>query len=245
MKKYIICAYNIDEEIEQNLINLDITPVKLCGIQKFRKRHPSHPISYHPDMFCFHLNKNKWIFYDEVYRTNQNIIDRLNLEIITAENPASCEYPNDVGLNAAITGNNLICNVRHTNRIIIDHTIQTKKNINIIDVKQGYAKCSACIVDEHAIITSDVSIYEKAKQNQIDALPVEKGHIDLDGYDYGFIGGCSGLININGKNKLLFTGNIKLHPDYEKIKRFCDNRGVEIISLSEKKLKDYGSLFVV
>ena len=232
---YIICSHKITEEIEQNLIKFGVIPVKLFGIKKFGE---IHPIYYHPDMFCFKLEDNKWIFYEEVNNINQNIIDKLNLEIIIAKNPISCEYPNDVGLNAAMFGNNLICNVKHTNQKMIEYAKKTNKNI--IDVKQGYAKCSICIIDENSIITSDDSIYKKAVQNNIDVLLIEKGQIDLNGYDYGFIGGCSGLID---KNKFAFTGNIKLHPDYENIKKFCDNRGVEIISLSDQKLYDYGSLF--
>ena len=95
---------------------------------------------------------------------------------------------------------------------------------------------------DFSIITSDMSVYDKAGKKGVDVLLIEKGHIDLNGYDYGFIGGASGLIS---KNKLAFTGNVKLYPDYEAIKNFCNDRGVEIISLSEKKLYDYGSLFRV
>ena len=234
---YIICSNKITDEIEQNLTKLGVIPIKLRGIEKFGE---NHLYFYHPDMFCFKLEKNKWIFYEEIYKTNKNIINKLNLDIIIAENPKLCEYPYDVGLNAAIFGNYLVCNVKYTNKKIIEYAEKTGKNI--IDVKQGYTKCSVCIVDENSIITSDESIYKKLLQNNINVLLIEKGHINLDGYNYGFIGGCSGFIN---QNKLAFTGNIRLHPNYENIKNFCDNRGVEIISLSNKKLYDYGSLFIV
>jgi len=84
---HIICAYNIPEEIEDNLIKLGVIPVRLRGFEKFGE---FHPLGYHPDMLCFKLEKNKWIFYDEVYRINKDIIDSLNLEVILAENPKSC-----------------------------------------------------------------------------------------------------------------------------------------------------------
>lgn len=232
---YIICSHKISCEIEKNLVNLGVTPVKIRGFENFGE---THPLNYHPDMFCFNLEKNKWIFYEEIYKKNKKITDKLNLDIIMAENPVSCEYPHDIGLNAAMFGDNLICNIERTNEKILDYAKQTKKNI--IGVKQGYAKCSVCIVDESSIITSDESVYKKASQNNINVLLIQKGHINLDGYDCGFIGGCSGLIN---KNKLAFTGNIKLHPDYENIKSFCGGRGVEAVSLSKEKLYDYGSIF--
>ena len=236
---YIICAFNIGEEIEENLIKLDIIPVKLRGARRL-DYGGFHPMNYHPDMFCFNLYGNKWIFYDEAYKINKEIVDNLNINVIIAENPISGEYPHDVSLNAAFVGNNLICCSVCTNKKIIEYANDTGKNI--IGVKQGYSKCSICIVDENSIITSDISIYKKAAQNKINVLLIEKGHINLDGYDYGFIGGCSGLIN---KNKLAFTGNIELHPNYIDIKKFCEGRGVEIISLSYKKLRDYGSLLPV
>jgi len=237
---YIICSYKIDEEIEYNLKKSGVIPIKLRGLESFAGNYPFNPIIYHPDMFCFNLTGNKWIFYEEVYKINKDIIDNLNLDVITQKNPKSCDYPHDVGLNAAMFGDNLICNTKYINPEILKFAKQTGKNI--INVKQGYTKCSVCIVDENSVITFDLSIYEKAKENNIDALLTVKGNINLDGYDYGFIGGCSGLINTN---ILAFTGDIKLHPDYENIKSFCDKRGVKIVSLSHKKLYDYGSLFKI
>ena len=231
---YTICSHKITDKIEENLIKFGVIPVKLRGIEKFGE---THPLSYHPDMFCFKLENNKWIFYEGVYKTNKNIIDKLNLYITIIDNPKSCDYPNDISLNAAMLGNYLICNIKYTSEKILEYA--KKSNKKIINAKQGYAKCSVCIVDENSIITSDKSIYKKALQNNINALLIEKGHIDLNGYNYGFIGGCSGLID---RNKLAFTGDIILHPNYRDIKKFCDDRGVEIISLSKKKLYDYGSL---
>jgi len=237
---YVICAYNIDEEIENNLLKLGVIPVKLRGLRKSESYGKYNPLSYHPDMFCFNPEKNIWIFYDEVYKENKDIIAGLNLEIeiIEIKSPESYKYPDDIGLNAAIFGEYLICNIKYTNDKILKYAKKNKKNV--IDVRQGYAKCSICVVDEKSIITSDEPIYKKAILNDIEALLINSGHINLNGYDYGFIGGCSGLID---KNKLAFTGDIKQHPDYINIKNFCEGRGVEIISLSGKKLYDYGSLF--
>jgi len=230
---HIICSHKITEKIERGLTALGAVPVKLRGMTSCG---PLHPLCYHPDMFCFKLGGNKWIFYEEVYEINKKAIDKLNIDAVTVKNPDSCEYPRDIGLNAAVVGDCIICSAKHTNELILERANK------IIDVKQGYAKCSVCVAGENAIITSDISIYGAAVKNDIDALLIGSGHIDLNGYNCGFIGGCSGLIN---KNKLAFTGNIALHPDYEAIKNFCGGRGVEIVSLSDEKLYDYGSMFVL
>ena len=108
-----------------------------------------------------------------------------------------------------------------------------------INVKQGYCKCSICIVDENSIITSDEGIYKEVIKHDIDCLLIEKGHIDLFELDYGFIGGCSGLIN---EDTLVFFGNIEKHPNFKEIKNFVSKRNKKIISLSKEKLIDLGSL---
>ena len=73
---YIICAYNIDDEIQNNLMKLGVIPVKLYGLDGFEKFGRFHPLTCHPDMFCFNLEGNKWIFYDEAYKTNKTIDDK-------------------------------------------------------------------------------------------------------------------------------------------------------------------------
>ena len=231
--RHLFCSCDIDNEIEANLERLNISPVKLSGLDIF-----DTPVRNHPDMLCHHVGGSSWIFYRSVYENNKRAIDELSLDIILADAPQSGKYPANIALNAACVGRYIICAEKHTEGLIAANS----RFRTLLNVKQGYAKCSVCIVDENSIITSDVSIYNICVKNAIDALLIRPGHIDLQGYDYGFIGGCSGLI---GVKLLAFTGDIKQHPDYENIKKFCDDRVVEIISLSQKKLYDYGSLLPV
>ena len=229
--RYAICSYKITQEIENNLIKLGLRPVKLQGCVGFGE---IHPINYHPDMFCFKLRNNTWIFYKSAYKNNQEILDSLGLDIITTPDPISGEYPHYIGLNCARVGKYLICAAKYSHPLIVGDNSDI---IDIIDVKQGYARCSTCVVRD-AIITADRGIYE---QFPAEKLLIEAGHSELYGYDHGFIGGCSGFF----ENKLLFTGDIKSHPDYKKIKDFCDCRSVEIVSLSQEKLRDYGGILIV
>jgi len=229
---YIICSHKITPEIEGNLAKSGLTPLKLRGVPKFGE---FHPLNYHPDMFCFHLRDNAWIFYGSAYENNRAVLDGLGLDIIAASDPVSGEYPHYVGLNCAEAGRYLVCAAKHANAGILAHAAREKKAL--IDVKQGYARCSTCIAGD-AIITADRDIYSKFPGNK---LLIRAGHIDLWGYDYGFIGGCSGFFD----SKLLFTGDIGLHPDYEEIRGFCGGIGIELISLSREKLRDYGGLIVI
>ena len=114
-----------------------------------------------------------------------------------------------------------------------------KKDLVKINIKQGYSKCSICIVDENSIITSDKGIYKSVKEYGIDCLLISSGNINLLELDSGFIGGCTGFIS---KNKIGFFGDIKKHPDYESIKKFIKSKNKEIVILSKENLLDLGSI---
>ena len=124
---------------------------------------------------------------------------------------------------------------------VLKECTSLKENLKIINANQGYTKCSTCIVNENAIITSDKSIY-KSCRNEMDVLLIRKGYIELPGTDYGFIGGSSFKYN---RNTLVFTGNIELHPDYESIKSFAQNHNVELLSLTENTMIDIGSIIPI
>ena len=115
-----------------------------------------------------------------------------------------------------------------------------KQKYKIVNVNQGYTKCSVCKVSENAIITADQSIAKAAQAMGIDVLPICEGYISLPPFKHGFIGGASGLCN--GLKTLYFCGNINLHKDADAIKAFCKNHNREIVSLSDEVLFDVGTL---
>lgn len=111
--------------------------------------------------------------------------------------------------------------------------------MRIIDVKQGYTKCSLCPVRENAVITDDSGIEKVLLNNGYDVLKVSKGSVRLHGFDYGFIGGCSAMIS---RDILLFFGNFEMHSDKDRIKVFLQNYGITPQSLNGDVLTDIGSI---
>lgn len=105
-------------------------------------------------------------------------------------------------------------------------------------MKQGYSKCSICVLSENAIITSDNVIHKRAVANGIDSLLISQGFIDLPGFDYGFIGGASFKIS---KNKIAFTGHLDKHPDKERIFSFLSLHNIKPVYITEKAVFDIGS----
>jgi hypothetical protein len=108
----------------------------------------------------------------------------------------------------------------------------------MVDVRQGYAKCSIVIVDEDSIITYDKGIERACSAAGMDVLLIRPGYIRLDGYDTGFIGGTSGRIG----DTIFFYGDPDTHPDGDAIRKFILSKGLKISSLKEGELTDIGSI---
>lgn len=193
---------------------------------------------YHTDLQLLHYNKDTVFVLKECTSLKENL-KKYFPNVIEISKNIDKDYPNNVMLNCVVLNDMLICNTK----TIADEVLQMaiRDNLKIINVNQGYTKCSTCIVNENAIITSDKSIY-KSCRNEMDVLLIRQGYIKLSGTDYGFIGGSSFKYN---RNTLVFTGNIELHPDYESIKSFVENHNVELLSLTENTMIDVGSIIPI
>lgn len=117
-----------------------------------------------------------------------------------------------------------------------------EQNIEPVNVNQGYSRCSTLVISDNAVITADKSIEKAMKNNGAEVLLVSSGDILLEGFDYGFIGGAGFCDN----NIVYFFGNVKKHPDYNKIKAFCEKHysSIEILC-EEKPLTDIGGAVVL
>ncbi len=160
---------------------------------------------------------------------------RLGDEIIHAKpSEIGYSYPDDIAFNAACTGRYFIHNTAYTAGRLLDAA--KAKGMQIINVKQGYAKCNTAVIDETSVITSDRGIF-KAVSPCLDALLIRPGHIILKGFEYGFIGGTCGRIG----NEIIFNGDISAHPDYDEIQAFIESRGLNI-KYFDYPLEDIGSI---
>ena len=201
------------------------------------------PIRSHADTLIFALEDKIFVSrtYFEKNRTLFGELEKRGYEIITCERELGGEYPEDIAFNVATVGNYAFGRfdfvAQEIKRELVD------RGYALIDVKQGYAKCSTAIIGDNAIITADSGIAKKAAALGIDVLKVSaaEGAIELDGYGYGFIGGACALF----ENTLYSCGNIELHPDYEAIKAFCYAHGVSLCSLTDGKLYDVGGIIFI
>jgi hypothetical protein len=191
-------------------------------------------ISGHPDI-QIHFIANKAICAPEVYNYYCSL-NIENLELICGSSELKSEYPLDIAYNVCSLGKYVICRPLCTATEILSEYHNLKKEILI--TKQGYAKCSICVVNDESAITADEGIYKLLNNHEINVLKIRKGHIELNNME-GFIGGASGLID---ERTLCFNGNLKTHPDYHNIVDFCNNVNVDVVSLNNGPLKDVGSI---
>ena len=199
-------------------------------------------VSSHTDMLLF-LGFGKLFCHGEYYRINTELIERIanraKLEVVLSDEKWSAEYPHDVLFNACTVGKRLLCNEKTVSRLIIDEA--RSQGYGIINVPQGYTKCSVCVVSDNAIITADRAIAAACTSAGIDALLVTEGHVSLPPYEFGFIGGASGVCGDN----IYFCGSLDTHPDSQNIKGFCQKYGRSVISLSNDTMQDVGSLIFI
>ncbi len=193
----------------------------------------SAPVQDHADMLLFHLGGNRLLLHSLGVREATELAG-VGFKIATISTPLGATYPFDCALNALRIGNRLVCG-KQTAPEITQYC--NANRIQVLRCAQGYARCSVCVVNENAIITADPSIASVCAKQGMDVLKISPGHISLDGYPYGFIGGCCGLID---HNTLAFTGALEKHPNGQLIADFLAKHHVKHISLTEGVLTDIG-----
>lgn len=195
-------------------------------------------ISFHPDIMLHHLG-GKYMVYAP--NTHKKLLDRLTalgMELIQGQTGLSSKYPGNIAYNVARIGMLAFHNLKYTDPILRSEL--EKRNVELIHVNQGYAKCSISIVDAGSIITSDKGIARMAEKKGLDVLLLDEDEdILLPGLGKGLIGGATGLID---KSKWLIVGNIEHIKSAKKIIDFLEEKGIKVVSTSKEQVKDIGSI---
>lgn len=221
----------IGEKNFEEIKELEAVGLKCITLSENTDLNPE--ISRHADINCFNCGTGKLLMSNHLKGDRAPVFDGISFDKLYES--IKSPYPGDIRLNVAFIKDKLICNKRHISRGITD--LAERNNIQIIDVKQGYARCSICIVNETAIITDDSKIAYLLKKCQMDVLKISKGSIALSQKHYGFIGGASGKIS---ENEIYFSGDLSIHPDYKLIIDFLKSHNVQAIFSKNRPLRDFG-----
>ena len=230
MKKTVI-ANGLSETAREKLIKQEIAVIETA-------RNPAvdEKISFHADI-SFLFDGTDTLFISSEMAQYENLFRNIVPRVIVIPENLGDSYPYDVLLNCVVLGRKLICNVDTVSPTVLKYF--SEKDYFVINVRQGYAKCSVLPVSDNAIITDDPSIAKAGVIHGIDVLTVSKGSVSLDGFDYGFIGGASGRID---DRTVAFCGDISMHPDYDEIRQFIGKYGISALSLDDNRPYDIGSI---
>lgn len=179
-------------------------------------------ISAHSDIFYCKINNQI------ICAPNAPVIEN-NFTVGTSK--VKKQYPEDIPYNACQIGKRIIGS-KYTDKII-------KPNIL---VKQGYTKCSICVTGENSCITTDKGIYERLKQENIEATYIAENNIkllDKSGKSTrmkGFIGGASLVFD----NNFVLFGDIEKLESKEKILEHIKKCKLNLINFAGIEVNDYG-----
>ena len=194
------------------------------------------PAAAHADMQLLALDSQTVLL--SPYQPELKVqLSQLGLTVLTGP-VLEKEYPRDVPYNALRLGNHYICNHRTVSAVARSHW--QKLGCREIAVKQGYASCSTCVVDERSIITADAGIARAATAAGLCVLQIRPRFIQIPKYDTGFIGGCSGRTD----DAVIFTGKLESHPDGAQMRSFIRIRNLQIVELADGPLIDIGGMIV-
>lgn len=232
--KTIIVDERLSDACERSLLKEGFFLLKLPADPSL-----GEAVASHPDTVMFYA--------DEEIVTTADYCDRAayifsdireynpNIKIHFTSEKRDKVYPEDCIMNALVIGNKIFCKADSISEGITDFAM--RRGYRIINTKQGYPSCSV-LHFENSAITADPGLALTLKKNGVKVTLITQGHISLPPYQYGFIGGASGVV---GKT-VYFFGDIATHPDCEKICRAIEDEGYNPISLSQGELCDFGGI---
>ena len=190
----------------------------------------------HADLGLCPIGGNEVVCPPDTYPYYSDILSPYGFSVIKGGQALGRSYPADTAYNVVVAGYFAILSPTVCDKVLLR---LLEQRFTILYVKQGYAKCSAAPVGEHAIITADKGIYQAAEKAGLEALLIENDGVSLPPYDNGFFGGACGMID---KNILAVNGSLSHMGSGQKIRKFLEEQGVTAMEINSLAPFDTGSL---
>lgn len=215
-------------------ISIEVLPLKSYRFLDF-------PVNTHADMLVFVIDKTIFC-YEDYYLENRkifNVAENEGYEIVFVSKRCGKNYPDDVGLNIFRMGRVLFANLSYIANEIVEYA--NENGYALVNTNQGYAACSTLVLNDENAITADKSIYKAIKSQGKNVTLISPNGIQLDGYNCGFIGGASCVID----KTVYFFGNIKNHPSYDIICGIIIDLGMAFKIISSLDVYDFGGIRLI
>lgn len=222
-------------EIVKKIEEMGITCLKAAILEEV---HPA--LDGHADMQLVHTGGNTFVCEPRLLPYYRDLFRGMEIRLLAGESVAARNYPADVAYNVVSVGAYAF-HLPQATDAVVRREIE-RRGVTWNAVKQGYSKCSVCVVSENALITGDSGIARQAEACGLDVLQIDTKQIRLPGMNMGFIGGASGKLK---RDLLAFTGDIRRLECGKSIERFCRAHGVRNICLSDGEVLDIGSIIPI
>lgn len=231
---YAVLSSQAPQKCIDKLRSIGFTPLLLPPFERL-----SPPVSTHADMLFFSYN-DYIITHKEYRKVAKSVFEVLegscNIHIIESDDNVGANYPFDIAYNAIVINNTLFSYTNHTSGEILKFA--GAQGISSSMVKQGYTACSTLKLSDSHVITADPSLAQKYRQYGIKVTQTSSGSIVLPPYDYGFIGGASGVF----EDTVFFAGDIGKLADGNAVLKAISECAMNFVSLSEEMLCDIGGI---
>lgn len=235
---YAVCDGRVPECCRDGIRKIGMSLLEL-------KPHRPLPcsISSHTDILIFYSG-NEIISSRAIKAKNQKLFHTIEAEFphiklrITKQEPG-CEYPTDAIFNALVVKDKIFMRQKSVAAEILHFA--EEKGLSIVNVNQGYPACTVLAFGGSAI-TADLGMAKALSAQGIRTTLISTTEkISLSPHKYGFIGGCTGILN----RKIYFLGNLDAHPDCAIIKKAIAEEGYEWESLAPSAtcLFDLGRIY--
>ncbi len=191
----------------------------------------------HADLGICIVSENEAVCPPSTADYYREVLSPYGFTITVGKSDVKSNYPHDCAYNVGIAGKKCFLNKDICDAVLLCRL--KALGYELIHVKQGYAKCSMCAIDENRIITGDVSIARAAEKNDIKVLFIPNDNIVLEGFLNGFIGGCLGMAD---KNTLLVNGELTHLSNANEILKMLYDEGVSPIAIKKGAVTDIGSI---
>ena len=235
--KNVLIGEKYSDILEESLKNIGLMPIFVPDNSCVDER-----VSGHADLSVLHMGKENVVLAKYLKGSAfEEMLRDLGMNVCFSDLNQGKEYPSDSPLNICVCGKNIIYNPRSAETTLVEK-LTSVGGYNELRVKQGYTKCSVCIVNENAIITADEGIHRAASEAGIHSLKICPGFIELPGYEFGFIGGASFKIDCS---TLAFTGHLDEHPNKKEILEFASLHNIKVVYITNKPAFDVGSVIQI
>ena len=233
--------------IDERMRGIEKEKLKSLGyelIEKNKNENLYSEISSHVDIFACKI-KDKIIVENGLYKTLKSKLKNADF-IINGTSNVYGGYPDDIKYNVCIVGNKAIHNFKYTD-IKLKKEIK-ENNLELIDVKQGYSKCSIAVINDNSIILSDKGVNKSLENKGLDILfldytPDIKLLTENNKYSKknGFIGGVISKI----QNNIIVFGDLSKIDVNNKIKNFILGKNLKIVDFNGLDVIDYGGIIEI